>query len=402
MWLGLRVRSLIWIYFLLFPFLPVYADAVFRVIVSGGLPNLLAEIIHEHRRYTTYSWDAVNNYLLQLSPYEGFVRVLLAFFLLGLLYAVYERKGRATYCEEVASRTGVIGWAGLAATIGYLVTMLIISVAGASFGRNLSTGSSISVAIQVLVLPCFLAHVSLAAFAEKIAVLNPNLGIWSWDVITFILTLFLGGLTLHLGSRLGANLTKIRVLKASLPSPPSTTISLQGKPRKEETETAQTPPTNQPLSFTAPTSLKKAGKAVEELEEPETSKEKKPKTSKGKGSEEWEPAIGEKLVVWLEPDENGYGKPLLQNGVKWKLRFSKGQRPKLKPGWRERWEVKVVHKNPHKKKFYVELVKKVDEEPITRPRQPGEDIEDYLERTDRRLEPWEEDVYRRKRPRMEV
>lgn len=47
-------------------------------------------------------------------------------------------------------------------------------------------------------------------------------------------------------------------------------------------------------------------------------------------------------------------------------------------------------------------MKKVDEEPITRPRQPGEDVEDYLERTDRRLEPWEEDVCRRKRPRMEV
>ena len=177
------------------------------------------------------------------------------------------------------------------------------------------------------------------------------------------------------------------------------TTGLQGKLRREKTETAQPPPANQPLSFTAPTSLKKAGKAVEDLEESETSKEKKPKASKGKGSEEWEPAIGEKLVVWLEPDEDGYGKPLLQNGVKWKFRFSKDQKPKLKPGWRERWEVKVVHKNPHKKKFYVELVKKVDEEPITRPRQPGED---YVERTDRRLEPWEEDVYRCKRLRMEV
>ncbi|MHA1632261.1 MAG: hypothetical protein ACTSXC_05565 [Candidatus Freyarchaeota archaeon] len=233
----MRVRSLIWIYFLLLPFLPVYADAVFRVIVSGGLPNLLAEIIHEHRRYTTYSWDAINNYLLQLSPHEGFVRVLLAFSLPGLLYAVYERKGRAVYSKETASKMGVIGWAGLAATLGYLVVTLLVSVAAGSSGKNLSISSPISAAIQVLVLPCVLAHASLAVFAEKIAVLNPNLDIWGWSVVTFILTFFLGGLTLHLGSRLGANLIKIRVLKVPLPPPPGMTTGLQGKLHREKTET---------------------------------------------------------------------------------------------------------------------------------------------------------------------
>jgi len=295
-------------------------------------------------------------------------------------------------------------------------------------------------ALQTLILPYAFTISSLAELWGKVAAIlvpTPDLSNMvrpipsilhdveynRWIVNLFFcapLTILLGGLTLILGNRLGAWSTKLTVLKlrealpvlkkihpykdwdlfAELVRPQDLSripfIKTIDKPPLPNIETSPVEVADEglekPPSFTASASLKKASKAVGDVDE------SKPSSRPRK----WRPRIGELLQLWLELDRDG--NIVLPKFGRWKIRFAETSNspPKLREGWKEKWELEIVYRQKSTKTVYVIPKRKLEEEPITRPRQPGEDIEDYLERTDRRLEPWEEDVQKRKRPRMEI
>jgi len=337
--MGLKVKLEYWrvyvsdfLLFLLlvFVFLPGYFDLCIYTLNTGSLnqpPALTIGLIMRDWGKTNYglkSYTATAYLLEPLQLAKNILRFLFSFAFASLLYSSIIDRGRLLRCDF--SGSFVMAFLAMLAS-GFL--WFFASAVAESGVFEADATDWFRTFLGLLLLP----HLYMAGAVYSIAntvgtMVQPYIG--GWCTLVFLALLIAFPLTAGSFGWMLGDLTAFILLKPFTRKPQPTeepylqeyvdihkTFNVNLESTKKHHTPSKTLTEEKPKpSFTFPTStsLKKAGKAVKDLEESETSKEKKPKTSKEKESEGWEPAIGEKLVVWLEPDENGYGKPLLQNG----------------------------------------------------------------------------------------